>query len=107
MLSGATVEVEATIHIDVDLDIDDEGVLRTVLVIGQDNDGNATQEIFIDFEETIDVLIESYSDDASGCYNLYEISSELHRLAEKVYRQARYLDGKIAVDDLDEDYPAV
>lgn len=103
MISGDKITLEVPVYIDVDFEIDEDGVLRTVVVLDTGDENDNAQEIYTDFEETVDSIIAFYAGEETGFFNLYALSSELHRIADKINLQAGLMDDvggyKAAPDD--------
>lgn len=103
MISGEKVSLELPVFVDVDFEIDDDGVLRTVVVLDTGDEDGGSQEIYIDFEETVDSIIEFYSGEPHGFFNLFALSNELSRVAHKIHSQACLMDSSGSFHDPVED----
>lgn len=101
-----TVSVlEVPLHIEMDLESDENGVLNAVAFIYPKNEDECA-EVRVEFEEMIDEIIEFYSGgfDNEGSGQLYTIAHELARHSERLREVANRLDDQWTHNDLfDED----
>lgn len=104
MISGDKVTLEFPIYASVDFEIDEDGVLRTVVVLDTGDENENVQEIYTDFEETVDSIIEFYAGEETGFFNLYALSGELHRMADKIHSQASLMDDVGGYNALADDF---
>lgn len=93
MIAGDKVTIDLPLYVEVDFEVGDDGVLRTVVVLDTGDDSQTPNEVYVDFEETVDSIMEFYSGEDHGFYNLYVLSNELRRIADKIHDQASLIDG--------------
>lgn len=108
-IEGTSANIELTIHIENDLEVDNEGQFH-VLTFVYPEDADEPAEIRVEFEDIIEGLIDFYRDDPStdGYGQLYKIANELARHVDRLREVAGYMEGfepgeELEIDDLDED----
>lgn len=92
-------DVDFSIHIENDLDIDDDGIssIITYIYVGEDE---SSHEVRVELEDITDELCDLYGD-INGYLHLYNIAHEFTRLSEKLREAAmRVEDSPGYIDDL-------
>tara|TARA_R110000823_G_C15653047_1_gene471188 strand:- start:56 stop:376 length:321 start_codon:yes stop_codon:yes gene_type:complete len=96
---GSDVEHTTSIHINHDIDIDDDGISSIVTFIFID-DSEDPLETRINLEGVTDELCDEFGD-LNGYQHLYNIAHEFTRLSEKLRESAmRVEDSPAYIDDL-------
>lgn len=93
-----TIELQTKLTVDVDLDVDENGLLNVIVLLDTDEDRDP-DEVAIPFEEIVTDLIEFHKDDmtSEGTRQLYCLAHEFNRMSEKLYEMASMLE-EIRID---------
>lgn len=96
---GQDVDLNVSLFVDADFDIDDDGICSVVCLIYSNND-EEPEEVFVDFES----VVESYLDFHAGQTNyqaLYNLAHEFNRMSARLREKACLIeDSQSAVNQL-------
>lgn len=94
------IELKTSLTVDVDFDVDENGLLNVVVLLDMDEDRDP-DEVEIQFESVVDALIEFHKDDMTGegIRQLYCLAHEFNRMSEKLYEVASLLEDARMEDD--------